>query len=85
MEDARPIVTYTSEAISLENVAIDILIDQPFNGFFGERILVPTPKGTKDERDKAILEWVQKKVRQQVGQAADHVTFQTAHGNGIDG
>jgi hypothetical protein len=78
MDEVRPIITYQSEAISLEDVAIEILIDRPFNGFFGTRILVPTPSGTKEARAAKLLEWVQRTVRQQVGKAADHITFQAA-------
>jgi hypothetical protein len=76
MEDVRPIITYQTDQISLEDIAIDIRIDRPFNGFFGTRLIVPTPSGTKDERAAKILEWVTDKVKQQVGPAADHVTFQ---------
>lgn len=72
----RPIVTYQISDGAPGETIIDISIDRPINGFFGARMPVPTPTGTKAEKAEKIMEWVTNKVRQQLGQTADGVTIQ---------
>ena len=76
MDEARPVITYQTDVMSTEETAIDISIDRPFNGFFGVRMLVPTPKGSVEEQQAKILDWVKRRVGQHVGDAVNHVTFQ---------
>jgi hypothetical protein len=76
MDEARPVITYQADAMSAEETAIDISIDRPLNGFFGVRMLVPTPKGSAEEQQAKILDWVKRRVGQHVGDAVNHVTFQ---------
>jgi len=74
--EERPTITYECQAGLPGEVAIDICIDRPFNGFFGVRMLVPTPKGSVEEQQAKILDWVKRRVGQHVGDAVNHVTFQ---------
>jgi hypothetical protein len=75
MEEVRPVVTYGWGPLSPNEIAIDIAIDRPFNGFFGVRLVVPTPTGSEIEMQATILEWTRRRVAQAVGEAVNHVSF----------
>jgi len=74
--EERPTITYECQAGLPGEVAIDISIDRPVNGFFGVRMLVPTPTGSEIEQQAKILDWVHRLVAQVIGEAVNHVTFQ---------
>lgn len=76
MDAPRPVITYQVESLSPDEVAIDMSIDVPFNGFFGARMVVPAPKGSEAEQHAKILDWTRRRVAQVVGEAVNHVTFQ---------
>jgi hypothetical protein len=73
VDPVRPVVYYRSEPISPAELAVDITIDHPFNGFFGGRIIVPTEKGK--DREATLLGLVKNHVTRQVGDAAAHITY----------
>ncbi len=78
MAEIRPIITYRTEPISAADVQVQIDIDHPFNGFFGQTIVVPVPTGKADEKKTALLKWVQSTVEKQVGEAAKACTYRAA-------
>lgn len=71
-----PTVTYQTHDDGTTVVA-DISIDQPINGFFGERITFTLDEKGK-AREAAILDRVKWKVQSQVGQAAGSIPVKRA-------
>lgn len=75
MSEFRQTVTYSVSQLNAKDEAIAIAIDIPFNGFFGETIVVPVATGSPEEQAATRLKWVTDRVRRHVGEAVDHLTF----------